>query len=158
MKRFTLTGATALKGILQRDGFEMIAIEYPHLFTLAASDGSQILINIRGKHHASWWMLGRREEFGIPAVEFATHSETARDLGVPLYFFFYEERSKTISFISSNNTLIHARVWEKDNVDVGGTLFVPKKNVTPIARLLDDGQMQYFNHFVPEKQVAPAVI
>jgi len=167
MKQFTRTGADALKDILRRDGFEMKTIEYPHLFMLEFFDSpmaairnkipTRVLINVRGKHHASWWMKGYREEFGIPAVEFATYVDTAKNLGVPLYFVFYEGVSKTISFISSNDVLMYARVWEKDNVDEGGTLFVPKRKVIPLAHL-EEGQTRYINHFIPEKFTVQTVI
>ena len=169
MTRLTAFAADALKDILRRDGFEMESVEYPHLFMLHRTPivnqehdsrnepVQKVFINIRGKHHASWWMKGRREEFGIPAVEFAVYCDAAKSLGVSMYFFFYEDVSKMISYISSNDVLLKARIWEQDNVDVGGTLFVPKRYVVPLARL-EDGVMRYINHFIPEKFSVQTVI
>jgi hypothetical protein len=161
MKKLTITGSEIMRDVAIRDGFEMVKIEYPHLWVLnrfapdpisGKSDPlhntDHVLINIRGKHHASWWMKGKREEFGIPATEFATYTEMAKNLGVPLYFVFYEEVSKTISYIASNEVLMKSRIWDKDNVDVGGTLFVPKRVVVSLARVEGD-RVRYINSFRP---------
>ena len=165
MKKLTRTGADALKDILFRDGFEMQSVEYPYLFMLnRVHTGDQhetqvqrVLINIRGKHHASWWMKGRREEFGIPASEFAVYTDMARSIDAPLYFIFYEGISNTLSYISSNDVITHARVWERDNVDIGGTIFVPKRKVIPLACLEND-QIRYINHFRPENFAVQTVL
>jgi hypothetical protein len=158
MKRLTITGSELMRDAAQRSRFEMVKIEYPHLWVLnrfapdpidGKHDPQHVLINVRGKHHASWWMKGKREEFGIPASEFASFADMAKNLGIPLYFIFYEEVSKTLSFVSSNDVLMKARVWDKDNVDVGGTLFVPKRMVTPLARVEGD-VVRYINYFRPE--------
>jgi len=160
MRRLTETCALALRDIMLRYWYEIDAVEYPGVLMFHALRPDlpvqTILVNVRGKDHASWWRKGRREEFGIPLVEFTTYFDMAKSLGVPLYFIFYEEKMKMISYIDAETAMSEARLWEGDDVDVGGTLFVPKRRVTALARLEPDGKIRHWNSFRPSQPITYA--
>ena len=163
MKRLTQRCSDALKGIFEREGWFMEEIEYPHLFRLIRRHGGdevadcveEVVINVRGKTRASFWMKGKREEFGIPLREVIEYDQWSNDIKLPLYFFILEDSMNMISYIYSEDAFSKGRIWEKDDVDVGGSLFVPKRSMIPYAELDVEGKgvTRYINRFSPKRKV-----
>ncbi len=159
MKRLTQNAAENLRSVLERDGWRMETVEYPSLFKLRRAVGSnetlgyeEVVINLRGKSKASYWMKGKREEFGIPLAEFMTYSQWSHNIGIPLYVFIYEDISHVFSYINEKNVISRGRIWHGDDIDAGGSIFVPKHSMIPIAELDAgrNGETRYINRFEPK--------
>jgi len=156
MKRLTQTAAEHLRVILERDGWMMETVEYPSLFklrrALLTSEYEEVVINVRGKSKASYWMKGKREEFGIPLAELMAYIQWSKGIGIPLYIFIYEDVSRMVSFISERQAIDRGRVWHGNEVDSGGSVFVPKRSMVPLAEIDagKNGETRYINRFLPK--------
>ena len=162
MKRLTQNAAENLRSILERDGWRMETVEYPSLFKLRRAVMSsekmsyeEVVINLRGKSKASYWMKGKREEFGIPLAEFMTYSQWSKSIEIPLYVFIYEDISHVFSFINEKNVAERGRIWHGNEIDAGGSIFIPKRNMIPLAELDAgrNGETRYINRFEPNDAV-----
>lgn len=82
-------------------------------------------INLRHKAAASYHRCGMRHEFGIPKVCWERYVQLAREHRI-VYSLIVEDKTKTLYAAKVIDLAAVARVYYGDDIDNGGTVFVPR--------------------------------
>jgi hypothetical protein len=98
-----------------------------------------VYYNLRHKAEASFHRRSKRYEFGIPKIHWDRYVQVAKD-GNPVYSLIVEEKSNLVYMAKLTELAAVARVYSGDTVDTGGTVFLPRDNLTlQKSRLSSDG-------------------
>lgn len=96
---------------------------------VGAPQRSPMFVNIRRKTEASWHRKGKRYEYGIPLKQAQRYQQYPN-----LILIIHEVKSNEVLAAKFANLVSTARIYEKDTIDKGGTMFVRKCEMKPLVR------------------------